>query len=136
MDILIMVAVVVILVLREYVKVKRKINEEEERRKSRQRVVHGANTPPQTENLEEDFSYENEFFEENSPKRQPYFSYETASEQNVQNGDIETSPTDSGNENHIQEVENEVETSDIDLHNPEELRKAVLYGEILKNPYN
>ena len=37
---------------------------------------------------------------------------------------------------HLQEVENETETNDLDLHNPDELKKAIIYGEILKNPYN
>ena len=88
------------------------------------------------ESYEEKLSLENEKFVTNSSKSQSYFTYETVSESDVPMELSQPSSFQKSNENHLQEVENETETSNLDLHDPDELKKAVLYGEILKNPYN
>ena len=88
------------------------------------------------ESYEDKLGLENEKFETNSSKSQSYFTYETVSESDVPMEPSQPSSFQKSNENHLQEVENEIETSNLDLHDPNELKKAVLYGEILKNPYN
>ena len=80
--------------------------------------------------------WKNEKFESNSSKSASYFTYEDASSsEEMIPPSMKAEPSSSAKIN-LQEVENEIETPKIDLHDPEELKKAIIYGEILKNPYN
>ena len=136
MDVLITILIVVSIVLWEYLKIKRKMASEAQKAAARKRAYNGVEEYPEVEIPETDFEWKNEKFETDSSKSESYFTYESVSDQEA--GDTNTASSYSSKVGgiHLQEVENETETDKYDLHNPEELKKAIIYGEILKNPYN
>ena len=91
---------------------------------------------PHTEYEEDVMMQENEKFEADSSKSESYFTYETVLDQEVKESETASSMSSKSSGIQLQGVENETETGKYDLHNPEELKKAIIYGEILKNPYN
>ena len=136
MDILITILIVVLIVGWEYLKIKRKMASEAQKAAARKKAYivdeeYSENRIPET-----DFAYKNEKFETDSSKSETYFTYESVSDQEVKEADMASSMSSKSSGIHLQEVENEIETDSLDLHNPEELKKAIIYGEILKNPYN
>lgn len=84
----------------------------------------------------ENSTMENDNFNENSPKSESYFTYEEVREKETDY--VRQTASISRNESKVvlQDSENEEETNDIDFSDPQELRKAVIYKEILENPYN
>ena len=77
----------------------------------------------------------NEKNDENFAKSEPYFTYEANSEEAAGLEQNQIVVEDHPAHFQSQESENEEETLLINLNNPEDLKKAVLYSEILKNPY-
>ena len=136
MDILITILIVVSIVGWEYVKIKRKMASEAQKAAARKKAYNGYEEYSEEEISETDFAWKNEKIEEDSSKSESYFTYETVSNQEIKETETATSMSSKSGEIHLQEVENEIETDKYDLHNPEELKKAIIYGEILKNPYN
>lgn len=136
MDILITILIVVSVVGWEYLKIKRKMASEAQKAAARKRAYNGVEEYPEVEIPETDFEWKNEKFETDSSKSESYFTYETVSDQEGKEADMASSMSSKSGGINIQEVENETETDKYDLHNPEELKKAIIYGEILKNPYN
>ena len=136
MDVLITVLIVVAMVFWEYIKIKRKLASEAQKVEARKAKKNIDEEDGNDEIFEENFVRKNEKIETDSPKSEPYFTYEMVSDQEVNNADTETFHSSESARIHLQEVENEIETDKLDLHNPEELKKAILYGEILKNTYN
>lgn len=135
MDIIITIIIIAVLLVSEYAKEKKK-REEALKKAAQKKAFSQTKKSNKRNNYSENFSRENEIFEKNSSKSQPYFTYESVSAQEKGGGSPEAPMSETVEDFRTQEVENEIETRDIDLHDPEELRKAVLYGEILKNPYN
>lgn len=91
---------------------------------------------PERDYFKEREKWKNEKFDTNSSKSTSYFTYEdVSSSEEVIPPSMKAEPSSSAKIN-VQEVENEIETPKIDLHDPEEIKKAIIYGEILKNPYN
>ena len=135
MDIIITIIIIAVLLASEYVKEKKK-RIEELNKAAQKKAFSETKTSNKRKNYRENFSHENEIFENNSSKSQPYFTYESVSAQDKGDGSSKPPMSETAEDFRLQEVENEIETCDINLHDPEELRKAVLYGEILKNPYN
>ncbi len=135
-DVLITVAIVVLIVGWEYLKIKRKMAAEAQKAAARKAAYNEVEEYPEEEIPEVDFAWKNEKFDEDSSKSESYFTYESVSGQEA--GDTNTASSHSSKVGgiHLQEVENETETNNLDLHNPEELKKAIIYGEILKNTYN
>jgi len=109
---------------------------EAEKAAARKATFNNVEEYPEEEIPEEDFVWKNENFEEDSSKSESYFTYETVSDQEENSVHTAASYASESDRIHLQEVENETETEKLDLHNPEELKKAILYGEILKSPYN
>lgn len=136
MDILITILIVVSIVGWEYVKIKRKMASEAQKAAARKKAYNGYEEYSEEEIPETDFAWKNEKIEEDSSKSESYFTYETVSNQEIKETETATSMSSKSSGIHLQEVENEIETDKYDLHNPEELKKAIIYGEILKNPYN
>ena len=136
MDILITILIVVSIVGWEYVKIKRKMASEAQKAAARKKAYNGYEEYSEEEISETYFAWKNEKIEEDSSKSESYFTYETVSNQEIKETETATSMSSKSGEIHLQEVENEIETDKYDLHNPEELKKAIIYGEILKNPYN
>ena len=136
MDVLITFLIIVAIVGWEYLKIKKKMASEAQKAAARKRKYDIEKEYLEEDDSGGDFVWENEKFESDSSKSESYFTYETVSEPEVKGTDTSPSTSSKLGENHLQEVENETETNGLDLHNPEELRKAILYGEILKNPYN
>jgi hypothetical protein len=136
MDILITVLITVAIVGWEYLKIKRKMASEAEKAAARKAAFNNAEEYSEEEFQDAEFAWKNEKFEAESSKSEPYFTYESVSEPGMEVADTASSYSSKASEIHIQEVENETETDNLDLHNPEELKKAIIYGEILKNPYN
>lgn len=79
---------------------------------------------------------ENEIFGENSSKSEAYFTYEEVADDEMKYADQKQKPSGAVSEKISQEVENEIETNEVDLSNQDELKKAVIYKAILENPYN
>lgn len=137
LDVLVTIVIIAVVLVSEVVKIKKKmasispqnsikVDEQEE----------GEFTPSDVDYFAQRESVKNEKFNPKSSKSMPYFTYEDVSgTEAVDLETIEETPSVSP-KIQIQEIENETETLDINLDNPEELRKAVIYGEILKNPYN
>lgn len=136
MDVLITILIVVLVVGWEYLKIKKKMAFEAQKAAARKRAYNGDEEYPEEEIPETDFEWKNEKFETDSSKSESYFTYETVSDQDVKEGEKASPMSSKSSGIHLQEVENEIETDKYDLHNPEELKKAIIYGEILKNPYN
>jgi len=136
MDVLITILIVVSIVGWEYLKIKKKMASEAEKAAARKATFNNVEEYPEEEIPEEDFVWKNENFEEDSSKSESYFTYETVSDQEENSVHTAASYASESDRIHLQEVENETETEKLDLHNPEELKKAILYGEILKSPYN
>ncbi|MBP5649738.1 MAG: hypothetical protein J6X01_01520 [Bacteroidales bacterium] len=136
MDVLITILIVVSIVGWEYLKIKKKMASEAEKAAARKATFNNVEEYPEEEIPEEDFVWKNEKFEEDSSKSESYFTYETVSDQEENSVHTAASYASESDRIHLQEVENETETEKLDLHNPEELKKAILYGEILKSPYN
>ena len=136
MDILITILIVVSIVGWEYVKIKRKMASEAQKAAARKKAYNAYEEHSEEEIPETDFAWKNEKIEEDSSKSESYFTYETVSNQEIKETETATSMSSKSSGIHLQEVENEIETDKYDLHNPEELKKAIIYGEILKNPYN
>ena len=136
MDVLITILIVVSIVGWEYLKIKKKMASEAEKAAARKATFNNVEEYPEEEIPEEDFVWKNENFEEDSSKSESYFTYETVSDQEENSVHTAASYASESGRIHLQEVENETETEKLDLHNPEELKKAILYGEILKSPYN
>lgn len=136
MDILVTLIIVVVWVVAEIVKATSKQAVESYKKAQQKRRVQPPKQTRYNESVGNEFMHKNEFFEEKSSKSQPYFTYESDLERGDRVGDSRLSGVENLSQNQIQEVENEIETLDIDLQDPEELRKAIIYGEILKNPYN
>lgn len=97
--------------------------------------------PDEYDNLEmlseeEPYNAKNENFKVNSSKSSSYFTYEDENRgqekvQDKPSGNISTQQF-----NNLQNVDNEDKKKEINLQDPDELQKAILYSEILKNPYN
>ena len=136
MDILITVLITVAIVGWEYLKIKRKMASEAEKAAARKAAFNNAEEYSEEEFQDAAFAWKNEKFDEDSSKSESYFTYESVSGQEAGDTNTASSYSSKASEIHIQEVENETETDNLDLHNPEELKKAIIYGEILKNPYN
>ena len=136
LDVLITVVIIAVVLLGNVSKLRKKFPSSSQTTELGEDDWEGEVLSSEGESYEKKWRSQNEKIETNSSKSESYFTYETVSDPNVQ---LETSAMSSlqkTNEIHIQEVENETETADLDLQNPEELKKAILYGEILKNPYN
>ena len=135
-DVLITLGIFAIFVGSEVVKIKKKMASS-----ASQSHTGKVNLEEDFEPLEEDYFVEkekrkNEKIEPNSSKSTTYFTYEdTSAPEDLISTSAKTKPS-SSDEIHIQEVENETETLNINLQDPEEVKKAIIYGEILKNPYN
>ena len=135
-DVLITLGIFAIFVGSEVVKIKKKMASS-----ASQSHTGKVNLEEDFEPLEEDYFVEkekrkNEKIEPNSSKSTTYFTYEdTSAPEDLISTSAKTKPS-SSDEIHIQEVENETETFNINLQDPEEVKKAIIYGEILKNPYN
>ncbi|MCQ2285045.1 MAG: hypothetical protein MJZ57_09105 [Bacteroidales bacterium] len=84
----------------------------------------------------ENSTMENDNFNENSPKSEPYFTYEEVREKETDYARQEETISQNESQVILQDSENEEETNGIDFSDPQELRKAVIYKEILENPYN
>lgn len=136
MDILITILIVVSIVGWEYLKIKRKMASEAQKAAARKKAYIVDEEYSEEVIPEADFTWKNEKFETDSSKSESYFTYETVSDPEVKEADMSSSVSAKSSGIHLQEVENEIETDTLDLHNPEELKKAIIYGEILKNPYN
>ncbi|MBR4536327.1 MAG: hypothetical protein IKO62_06685 [Bacteroidales bacterium] len=136
MDILITILIVVSIVGWEYLKIKRKMASEAQKAAARKKAYNVDEEYPEGGGPEENFAWKNEKFETDSSKSEPYFTYESVPDQGTEVAGTASSYTSMTGGIHLQEVENETETNDLDLHNPDELKKAIIYGEILKNPYN
>lgn len=85
---------------------------------------------------EENSTLKNDNFVENSPKSEPYFTYEELRETETEYARKEEPNSKSKSKVILQDSENEEETNYIDFSDPQELRKAIIYKEILENPYN
>ena len=135
-DVLITLGIFAFFIVSEVLKIKKK-----QASSAQKNTVNMTEPEEDFESLEMDYFVEkekskNEKNKPNSSKSTTYFTYEDASSpEDIIPPSMETNPSSSA-EIHSQEVENETETSDIDLQDPEELKKAIIYGEILKNPYN
>ena len=136
MDVLITVLIVVLVVGWEYMKIKRKMASEAQKAAAKKMAYNDGEEYPEEEIPDTDFAWGNEKFEADSSKSESYFTYETVSDPEAREADSASSVSAKSSGIHLQEVENETETENLDLHNPEELKKAILYGEILKTPYN
>jgi hypothetical protein len=135
-DILITLVIFVILIGSEVLKMKKK------QAAASQKISTEEDEEEEYFDSLEENSYEeipvmkNEKNKSNSSKSTTYFTYEEDSGvESLSPSSEATKPSNNGEIN-IQEVENETETKDIDLQDPEELKKAIIYSEILKNPYN
>lgn len=84
----------------------------------------------------ENSTMENDNFNENSPKSESYFTYEEVREKETDYARQEETISQNESQVILQDSENEEETNGIDFSDPQELRKAVIYKEILENPYN
>ena len=135
-DVLITLGIFAVFIGSEVVKIKKKMASS-----ASQSHTGKVNLEEDFESLEEDYfvekeKWKNEKIEPNSSKSSTYFSYEDVSaSEEVIPPSAKTKPS-STDEIHLQEVENETETLNINLQDPEEVKKAIIYGEILKNPYN
>lgn len=135
-DILITIGIFAVIVGSEVVKIKKKMASSASQSHTRK-----VNLEEDFESAEEDYFVEkekrkNEKIEPNSSKSSTYFTYEDVSApEEVVRPSAKTKPS-STDEIHLQEIENETETLNINLQDPEEVKKAIIYGEILKNPYN
>ena len=136
MDILITMVIIAIVLGKELLKVKKKLASVAEKQAQETTRLGDGDEIWKTVSYEREGMSENEKFESDSSKSESYFTYEDVS-------DSETSDLASGRpspsrtrEIHLQEVENETETSEINFDDPEELKKAIIYSEILKKPYN
>ncbi len=136
MDMILTIILVIAFVLIEYSKIKKKLAAESQKRQVVEHEFLADEDMPEVENYEEEILRKNEKFESNSSKSQSYFTYETVSEPETPTETSAPFSSQKPDQNRIQEVENETETDNLNLHDPEELKKAVIYGEILKNPYN
>jgi len=136
MDVLITILIVVAIVGWEYLKIKRKMASEAQKAAARKKASNADEVYSEEVIPEADFTWKNEKFEADSSKSESYFTYETVSDPEVKEADMSSSVSVKSSGIHLQEVENEIETDTLDLHNSEELKKAIIYGEILKNPYN
>ena len=136
MDILITFLIVATIVGWEYMKIKKKMASEARKAAAKKKAFDDVEEYLKEEFSEEDFAWKNEKFETDSSKSESYFTYETVSDREESSADMTASSASESDRIHLQEVENEIETDTVDLHNPEELKKAIIYGEILKNPYN
>lgn len=85
---------------------------------------------------ERNSTMKNDNFVENSPKSESYFTYEDVREKETDYACQAESISRNKSKVILQDSENEEETNDIDFSDPQELRKAVIYKEILENPYN
>lgn len=136
MDILITLVIIAIVLGKELLKIKKKLASVAEKQTQETTHLEDVDDIWKKMSYERKGMSENEKFESDSSKSESYFTYEDVS-------DSETPDLASGrpspswtHEIHLQEIENEIETSEINLDNPEELKKAIIYGEILKKPYN
>ena len=135
-DILITLVIFVILIGSEVLKMKKK-----QAAASQKISIEEDEEEEYFDSLEEN-SYEeipvmkNEKNKSNSSKSTTYFTYEEDSGVESPSPSPEATKPSNNGEINIQEVENEIETKDINLQDPEELKKAIIYSEILKNPYN
>lgn len=78
----------------------------------------------------------NEKMEANSSKSGAYFTYEDGNCDKVQARKVASDSRVDDPVFEPQSVDNEKKRPELNLQDPEELKKAVLYSEILKNPYN
>ena len=136
LDILITVIIIAVVLVSNVAKLRKKIPSQSETQVVSEPDWDEGEQLFEGENDVGKWASENEKIETNSSKFEPYFTYEAVSDQNEQDFPPSPSPSSNTHEINLQEVENETETTNLDLHDPEELKKAVLYGEILKNPYN
>ena len=135
-DILITLLIFAVFIGSEVLKIKKKMAST-----AQKKYANVEDSEEKFESMETDYFVEKEKrkngkIESKSSKSPTYFTYEdvSASEEVIlPSGGTNPSASD---EIHIQEVENETETTNINLRDPEELKKAIIYGEILKNPYN
>lgn len=135
-DILITLGIFAFFIVSEVLKIKKKTASSTLQKHERREDLEEDFEPVEEDYFAKREKWKNEKIEPNSSKSTTYFTYEDVSDNEE---DISTSvktPPASSKESHLQEVENETETIDIDLQDPEELKKAIIYGEILKNPYN
>ena len=135
-DILITIGIFAIFIGSEVLKIKKKM------------ASSTSPKPASIENLEEDFEHldedyfaekeklKNENFTQKSSKSTSYFTYEDTSPSEEVVSSSEAAQASTSAEKSVQGIENETERLNIDLHDPEEIKKAIIYGEILKNPYN
>ena len=136
-DVVVTIAIIAVVIGSEVVKIKKKIASVSPPKNVREFDDGEEKFEPIEAPFFEDRKFvKNENFNPKSSKSMSYFTYEDVPE--VEAVDLETmaenpslTPT-----NQIQEIENETEALNIDLNNVEELKKAIIYGEILKNPYN
>lgn len=135
-DVLITLLIVVILVVREVIKIKKKTASIPKKIIQDIGEIEGFEERPESEFFYTSSTMENEKIEDNSSKSPSYFTYEDISKSEEDPPVIKKDESSVAKETYTQEVENEIETTAIDLQDPEELKKAIIYGEILKNPYN
>lgn len=81
-------------------------------------------------------TFKNDSFDKNSSKSEPYFTYEEVRVQETDYAQKNEPIAESKTKDNLQDSENEEETNCIDFSDPQELRKAVIYKEILERPYN
>ncbi len=81
-------------------------------------------------------TFKNDIFDKKSSKSESYFTYEEVRERETDYAQKEEPIAKSETKDILQDSENEEETNFIDFSDPQELRKAVIYKEILKRPYN
>ena len=135
-DVLITIVIIVIVVGGEALKVKKKIASVSEKQARKEVESEDEYDLRQTVSYKKKEKLENEKFGDNSSKTSPYFTYEDVSDNENFDLAADRPRPSQTQEIHLQEVENETERTEINLNDPEELKKAIIYGEILKNPYN
>lgn len=135
-DVLITLLIGVILIVREVIKIKKKTASTPQKIIQDIGEKEGYEERPENGFFYTSTTTENEKIEDNSSKSPSYFTYEDISKSEEEPPVIKKDEPFVAKETYLQEVENEIETTEIDLQDPEELKKAILYGEILKNPYN
>ena len=135
-DVLITLSIGVILIVREVIKIRKKTASIPQKIIQDIGEKEGYEERPENGFFYTSTMMENEKIEDNSSKSPSYFTYEDISKSEEEPPVIKKDESSVAKETYLQEVENEIETTEIDLQDPEELKKAILYGEILKNPYN
>ena len=152
MDTLITIAVVALFFISSYAKAKKKKAQQEQRRQQqmRRRPAPAPVTPSFEEEtkplwqesyesvqtaMEEESSFSSSSYEE-TPKNQPYFTYETIEPEIQENYKEENASSHNDVEKVVQNIGNEEEKMRQISFEKEELIKGIIYSEILKRPYN